>query len=98
VLWNLLSNVRLWVWKKAFKDLLMVMVSPKCANMPKLMKQFIRAWNMCLLSLPRQICKNELLAQKNLINVIKNGTKTCIEAILKPRKLNTLVKIMLVLF
>jgi len=53
---------------------------------------------MCLLSLPKQICKNKLLAQRNPINVIKNGTKTCIEAILKPSKLNTLVKIMLVLF
>jgi hypothetical protein len=53
---------------------------------------------MCLLILPKHICKNALLGERNLVKVIKNGTKFFIEACLRPRKLNIVVKTKLVLF
>jgi hypothetical protein len=61
--------------KKTFKELILVIFFPKHANMPQLMTKFVRTWNMCLLNLARQICKIALFGQRNLIKLIKTGTK-----------------------
>jgi hypothetical protein len=46
-----------------------------------LMKEFVKIWNMCLLNLLKHICKNALLGQRDLVKVIKNGTKFILKLI-----------------
>jgi hypothetical protein len=54
---------------------------PKHVNMPQLMTKFVKTRNMYILNLPRQICKNALLGKKNLVTIVKNGTKFALKLV-----------------
>jgi hypothetical protein len=45
------------------------------------MKKFIGVSNMFLLNLPRHICENALLGQRNLVNAIKNGIRLALKLV-----------------
>jgi len=61
--WSLLLNVILGLEEK-FQGMFFGHAFSKCANMPQMMTKFVRTWNMCLLNLPKKICKNHYLTKE----------------------------------
>jgi hypothetical protein len=57
------------------------MISPKFANMPLVMKKFVRVLNIFPSSLFRHIYKNSSLGHKNLVNASKNGTRLALKLV-----------------
>jgi hypothetical protein len=51
-------------WRKAFTEHVLGMISPKLANMPFMMKKFVRALNMFPSNLLKHITNNHHLAIK----------------------------------
>jgi hypothetical protein len=57
------------------------MLSPKLANMPLVMRKFVKASNMFPSNLPMKIYKNASLGQRNLMKVNMNGTKLALKLV-----------------
>jgi hypothetical protein len=57
------------------------MLSPKFANMPLVMKKFVKASNMFPSNLPMQIYKNASIGQRNLMKINMNGTKVAFKLV-----------------
>jgi hypothetical protein len=57
------------------------MLSPKLANMPLVMKKFVKASNMFPSNLPMQIYKNASIGQRNLMKINMNGTKVAFKLV-----------------
>jgi hypothetical protein len=57
------------------------MFFPKLANMPLMMRKFVKASNMFPSNLPMQIYKNASLGQRNLMKVNLDGTKLALKLI-----------------
>jgi hypothetical protein len=57
------------------------MLSPKLANMPLMMRKFVKASNMFSPNLLMQIYKNASLGQGNFMKVNMNGTKLALKLV-----------------
>jgi hypothetical protein len=57
------------------------MFSPKLANMPLMMRKFVKASNMFSPNLLMQIYKNASLGQGNFMKVNMNGTKLALKLV-----------------
>jgi hypothetical protein len=90
--------VNLWVWKKAFKELVLGMPFQRHINMAQLSKRFAKIWKMFRWSLLKHILQKCITQPKNFGKGRQKCNKACVEIKIWPMKLNTLMKTKYLLF